>query len=48
VAPISSSYPLITVFLVRIFLRGHEEINRRMVLGAVCVVTGVILVTVFR
>lgn len=48
VAPISASYPLVTVFLVRLFLRGHEEINLRMVLGAVCVVTGVILVTVFR
>jgi drug/metabolite transporter (DMT)-like permease len=48
VAPISASYPLVTVFLVRLFLRGHEEINTRMVLGAACVVTGVILVTVFR
>ena len=48
VAPISSSYPLVTVFLVRIFLRGHEEITARMAVGAGCVVTGVILVTVFR
>jgi uncharacterized membrane protein len=48
VAPISSTYPLVTVFLVRLFLRGHEEVNRRMALGALCVVTGVILVTVFR
>lgn len=48
VAPISSTYPLVTVFLVRLFLRGHEEVNLRMALGAVAVVTGVILVTVFR
>lgn len=48
VAPISSTYPLVTVFLVRRFLRGHEEVSLRMLLGALCVVTGVILVTVFR
>lgn len=48
VAPISASYPLVTVFLVRLFLRGHEEVNPRMALGALCVVTGVILVTVAR
>lgn len=48
VAPISATYPLVTVVLVRLFLRGHEEINPRIVLGALCVVTGVILVTVFR
>ena len=48
VAPISSTYPLVTVFLVRLFLRGHEEVSPRTILGAVCVVAGVILVTVFR
>ncbi len=48
VAPISSTYPLVTVFLVRLFLRGHEDVNPRMALGALCVVIGVILVTVFR
>ncbi len=48
VAPISATYPLVTVFLVRLFLRGHEEVSLRMALGAVCVVTGVILVTLFR
>jgi drug/metabolite transporter (DMT)-like permease len=48
VAPISSTYPLITVFLVRVFLRQHEEVSHRMILGAVCVVAGVIMVTVFR
>ena len=48
VAPISSTYPLVTVFLVRLFLRGHEDVSLRMLLGALCVVTGVILVTVFR
>ncbi len=48
VAPISSTYPLVTVFLVHLFLRGHEEVNPRVALGALCVVAGVILVTVFR
>jgi drug/metabolite transporter (DMT)-like permease len=48
VAPISATYPLVTVFLVRLFLRGHEEVTWRIALGAVLVVTGVILVTVGR
>ena len=48
VAPISATYPLVTVFLVRLFLRGHEEVNWRIALGAVLVVAGVILVTVGR
>jgi uncharacterized membrane protein len=48
VAPISATYPLVTVFLVRLFLRGHEEVNWRIALGALFVVTGVILVTVGR
>ncbi len=48
VAPISATYPLVTVFLVRLFLRGHEEVSPRTAFGAVCVVTGVILITVAR
>lgn len=48
VAPISSTYPLITVLLVRLFLRGSERITRRTVLGAALIVAGVILVTLAR
>lgn len=48
VAPISSAYPLVTVLLVRIFLQGQEQVNRRAVLGAVLVVAGVVLVTLAR
>lgn len=45
VAPISSTYPLITVLLVRLFLRQSEAISRRTVLGALLIVAGVICVT---
>lgn len=47
-APISATYPLVTVLLVRIFLRGHEELNWRIALGAALVVSGVVLVTIAR
>lgn len=45
VAPISSTYPLVTVFLVRVFLRHTEAITRRTALGAALIVAGVICVT---
>ena len=45
VAPISSTYPLITVFLVRVFLRHTEAITRRTAFGATLIVVGVICVT---
>ena len=45
VAPISSTYPLITVFLVRVFLRHTEAITRRTAIGATLIVVGVICVT---
>ena len=48
VAPISSIYPLITVLLVRLFLHRSERITTQTVLGAVLIVAGVILVTIFR
>ena len=48
VTPISSVYPLITVLLVRLFLRHHERVTRQTVLGALLVVSGVILVTLAR
>ena len=48
VAPISSAYPLVTVLLVLIFLRGSEVITRRTLLGAALIVAGVVLVAVNR
>ncbi|HEX5504469.1 MAG TPA: DMT family transporter [Thermomicrobiales bacterium] len=48
VTPITSTYPLVTVLLVRLFLRRHEQVTRRTALGAVLVVAGVILVTLAR
>jgi drug/metabolite transporter (DMT)-like permease len=45
VSPISSTYPLITVILVRIFLRHTEAITRRTALGAMLIVCGVVCVT---
>lgn len=45
VSPISSAYPLVTVLLARIFLRGHEPVSPRMIAGVVLVVAGVIVVT---
>jgi drug/metabolite transporter (DMT)-like permease len=45
VSPISSTYPLVTVILVRIFLRHTEAITRRTALGAALIVCGVICVT---
>jgi drug/metabolite transporter (DMT)-like permease len=45
VAPISSTYPLVTVILVRIFLRHTEAITRRTACGAALIVAGVICVT---
>lgn len=47
-APISNINPLITLVLAHIFLGQHEKVTRRVVLGAVLVVAGVILVTVGR
>ena len=48
VTPVSSAFPLFTVVLVRLFLRSQEPLNRRTVLGALCVVAGVALVTLAR
>ena len=45
VAPISSTYPLLTVVLVRLFLRQSEAITLRIALGAALIVTGVVCVT---
>ena len=48
VSPISATYPLVTVILVRIFLYGSERITRRTTLGALLIVAGVVLVTLSR
>jgi drug/metabolite transporter (DMT)-like permease len=45
VAPLSGTYPLVTVILVRLFLRHSEALTRRTVLGAILIVAGVICVT---
>ena len=46
VAPIVSTSPLITLFLVRIFLERLEKVTLRMVLGVLLVVVGTLLVVV--
>ncbi|MFN8539757.1 MAG: DMT family transporter [Thermomicrobiales bacterium] len=48
VAPISSAYPLVTVTLVLIFLRRHEVVSWRTILGAALIVTGIIIVALNR
>jgi len=46
VAPISSTNPLFTLVLAAIFLRDVEQLNLRVVAGALLVVAGVIVLTV--
>jgi drug/metabolite transporter, DME family len=48
VTPISSTYPLVTILLVRLFLRHTERITPRIVLGALCVVAGVVVIALNR
>lgn len=48
VSPISSAFPLVTVLLARVFLRGSERVNGRTIAGAALIVAGVILVTLSR
>jgi len=48
VAPISSASPLVTVTLVLIFLRRHEVVSWRTILGAALIVTGIIIVALNR
>ena len=48
VTPISSAYPLVTVLLVRLLLTREEAVSRRAAFGAVCIVAGVALISVFR
>jgi drug/metabolite transporter (DMT)-like permease len=48
VTPISSTYPLVTLVLVRVFLHQSERITWRTLFGVVCVVAGVTLVALNR
>ena len=44
VAPIVAVYPLVTIAIASLFLRGIEKVTRQTVIGAVIVVTGVFLI----
>ena len=48
VAPISSAYPLVTVILVLLFLRRHEVVSWRTILGAALIVAGIVLIALNR
>jgi uncharacterized membrane protein len=45
IIPLLNTTPLFTVFLSAVFLRNIETVNRRIVLGAVLMVAGVVLIT---
>ncbi len=45
VAPLAAVHPLFSVLLTLIFLRSVERVTKRTVLGAMLVVSGVILIT---
>ena len=44
VAPIVAVYPLITIAIASLFLRGIEKVTRQTVIGAIIVVTGVLFI----
>ena len=46
VSPLTSTNPLFTLFLAAIFLRDVEQLNLRVVIGALLVVGGVVVLTV--
>ena len=46
VVPLTSVFPLVTIALSYLFLREGEGLNRRMVLGALLIVGGVILLNI--
>jgi drug/metabolite transporter (DMT)-like permease len=48
VTPISSTFPLVTVLLVLIFLRRSEIVSWRTLLGAALIVAGVVVVALNR
>lgn len=45
-SPIVSCSPLFTLLLVRLFLQGHETVNRELVIGTLTAVGGVAMVVV--
>jgi uncharacterized membrane protein len=45
VSPIAASVPIWTMLLAAIFLREHESINALTAIGAVCVVAGVVAIS---
>jgi drug/metabolite transporter (DMT)-like permease len=45
VTPVSNTYPLMTLLLAAVFLRGIERLTPRLFLGAALVVAGVIVLT---
>jgi len=48
VSPIAATNPLFTLFFAAVFLRGVERITARIVAGAVLVVLGVVILSVYR
>ncbi|PZC42426.1 MAG: Permease of the drug/metabolite transporter (DMT) superfamily [Chloroflexi bacterium] len=44
VAPIVAVYPLITILMASLFLRGIEKITKQTVVGAIIVIIGVLFV----
>ena len=46
VAPLTSIYPVFSVFLTLIFLRKTEKVSKRTVAGAILVAFGVVVITV--
>lgn len=46
VVPLTSVFPLVTIALSYLFLREGEGLNRRMVLGALLIIGGVILLNI--
>lgn len=47
IAPVLATNPLFTLFFAFLFLRGVERITPRIVLGALLVVSGVVVLSVF-
>lgn len=48
VVPLSSVYPLVTLAVMRVFLHQTETITPRTIVGAMCVVAGVVLIALTR
>ena len=48
VAPIQSTSPLVSLFLCRIFLRDCEKLTAKVIVGAVAVVLGIVVISLFK